>query len=157
MAKIIECGAYCAENGSAADSIWASLGQEDFILEPLNPDMRITPVSVAAHTMYEQSHPFRFEEPDGTVDCSHSRFEQVDPRRIRVSGTTLLPRGYVTSRRRCTLLRLSLSISRLDKRSGIRSTLYRPGSFASRVNPVSLTFSRFFGYMQYRFMICRLR
>jgi len=52
---------------------------------------------------------------------------------------------------------LSISVSADLIGERFRDYLYRPESFASRVNPVSLTFSRFFGYMQYRFMICRLQ
>ena len=43
--------------------------QDEFIIEPANPQMRCTPVSVAAHTLYENADPFLLYEPSGWVLC----------------------------------------------------------------------------------------
>ena len=42
---------------------------------------------VAAHTLYEQSNPYLIYEPDGICDLTHSKFEQVDERTVRVTGS----------------------------------------------------------------------
>lgn len=89
MAKIIECGAYCAVNGSGSDSIFATIRKDDFILEPLNSNSYCTPESVAAHTLYEQAHPSIFIEPDGIIDCSNSEFYQLEDGKVRVTGTEI--------------------------------------------------------------------
>jgi hypothetical protein len=52
----------------------------------MNPERRATPVSVAAHSLYEQADPFVMHEPDGTLDLSGARYEAVDERRTWVSG-----------------------------------------------------------------------
>ena len=85
MAKIIECGSLCCVPGGR-DPILAELDQTGFVLESTHPERRATPVSVAAHSLYEQADPFTMQEPDGTLDLADARYEAVDDRRTRVSG-----------------------------------------------------------------------
>ena len=85
MAKIIECGSLCCVPGGR-DPILAELDQTGFVLESMHPERRATPVSVAAHSLYEQADPFTMQEPDGTLDLADARYEAVDDRRTRVSG-----------------------------------------------------------------------
>ncbi len=86
-AKVMECGAYGQVPGSAADCMWGVIRKDDFILDSVNPKRKCTPVSVAAHTMYEQGHPSMFHEPDGTVDCTDAQFEQISEAAVRCWGT----------------------------------------------------------------------
>ena len=95
MAKIIECTSLCCEPGGR-DAILAQLGPEDFILESMNPALRATPSSVAAHALYEQADPWRVEEPEGTLDLTQARYEALDERRTRVSGARFVPRAQPT-------------------------------------------------------------
>ena len=85
MAKIIECASLCCVPGGR-DPILAILDDEGFILESMNPDRRATPISVAAHSLYEQSDPFTVHEPDGSLDLTNAQYVAVDDRRARVSG-----------------------------------------------------------------------
>lgn len=85
MAKIIECGSLCCVPGGR-DPILAELDHDGFVLESMNPERRATPTSVAAHSLYEQSDPFTMQEPDGTLDLTHARYQAVDDRRTQVSG-----------------------------------------------------------------------
>ena len=87
MAKIIECGSLCCVPGGR-DPILAELDHDGFVLESMNPERRATPTSVAAHSLYEQADPFSLQDPDGTLDLTHARYEPVDDRRTRVSGAT---------------------------------------------------------------------
>jgi hypothetical protein len=89
MGKIMECGALCAEPGGR--SIMGVLRQDHFELEPVNPEERCTESSVAAHTLYEKTHPYLLPGPGGTLDVSGCRFEQVTDRRVRVSGSRFRP------------------------------------------------------------------
>jgi len=86
MSKIIECGAQCALPIGANDCILGTLRKDHFELEPMNMGKRLTPNSVAAHMMYEQPDPYLFYEPEGMVDLKATEFEQLDDRRVRVSG-----------------------------------------------------------------------
>ncbi|WIM10899.1 acyclic terpene utilization AtuA family protein [Enhydrobacter sp.] len=89
MGKIMECGALCAE--PVGRSVIGYLRRDHFEIEPLNPAERCTTASVAAHTLYEKSHPFLLPGPGGTLDLSNCRYEQVTDRRVRVSGSRFDP------------------------------------------------------------------
>lgn len=85
MAKIVECASLCCVPGGR-DSILAILDDDGFVLESMNPDRRATPISVAAHSLYEQSDPYTVHEPDGSLDLTNAQYVAVDDRRARVSG-----------------------------------------------------------------------
>lgn len=90
MAKLIECASACADPGGR-DASMGVMGDGYFTVESMHPRQRCTPVSVAAHALYEQSNPFQLEEPGGIIDLTHSRYEQVDERRVRVTGSVWKP------------------------------------------------------------------
>lgn len=85
MGKIMECGALCAEPSGRV--IFGVLKEDGFILEPMNPVERCKTYSVAAHTMYEKTHPFYLPGPGGTLDLSECKFEQVTDTAVKVSGS----------------------------------------------------------------------
>jgi hypothetical protein len=89
MGKIMECGALCAE--PVGRSVMGWLRRDHFEIEPLNPAERCTTASVAAHTLYEKTHPFLLAGPGGTLDLSACKYEQVTDRRVRVSGSKFIP------------------------------------------------------------------
>jgi hypothetical protein len=85
MAKIIECTSICCVPGGR-DAMLATLEGDAFVLESMNPVRAATPVSVAAHSLYEQADPALVYEPEGVLDVSGATYEAVDARRTRVSG-----------------------------------------------------------------------
>ncbi|MBE7064062.1 MAG: DUF1446 domain-containing protein [Ruminococcaceae bacterium] len=87
MAKIMECGAMCSEPVAAADVMQGYMYDDYFELRPANPIRKCTVDRVAAHTLYEQSNPYMIYEPDGVCDLTNSKFEQVDARTVRVTGS----------------------------------------------------------------------
>jgi hypothetical protein len=89
MGKIMECGALCAE--PVGRNVMGWLRRDHFEIEPLNPAERCTTSSVAAHTLYEKTHPFLLAGPGGTLDLSQCTYEQVTDRRVRVSGSKFIP------------------------------------------------------------------
>jgi len=89
MGKIVECGAACAEPKGRV--IKATIRPGSFDLEPMNPAERCTPLSVAAHTLYEKSRPDMLPGPGGVLDLNGARYEALDDRRVRVSGGVFLP------------------------------------------------------------------
>lgn len=90
-AKIAECGALCATPAGANDSLYVRLDEAGFAAEPVNPHRRCTPVTVAAHSLYEQPDPDGFHEPEGFVDLRRCTFEAVSRRAVRVIGSVLQP------------------------------------------------------------------
>ncbi|HZQ01011.1 MAG TPA: acyclic terpene utilization AtuA family protein [Reyranella sp.] len=94
MGKIMECGALCAE--PVGRNVMGWLRRDHFEIEPLNPAERCTTASVAAHTLYEKTHPFLLAGPGGTLDLSNCTYEQVSERRVRVSGSRFEPSRHYT-------------------------------------------------------------
>lgn len=90
MAKIVECASLCCLPGGR-DPIMATLDRDGFVLESMNPARSATPMSVAAHSLYEQSDPHRIVEPAGAVMVEHARYTALDDRRTRVEGAQWLP------------------------------------------------------------------
>lgn len=87
MGKIMECGAQCAIPGAASDCMVGTLGSDGFVLTPANPARRCTPLTVAAHTLYEKSDPAHLPGPGGSLDLTRCAFTPVDERSVRVSGS----------------------------------------------------------------------
>lgn len=90
MAKIVECASLCCLPGGR-DSILAVLEGDGFILESMNPDRRATPMSVSAHSLYEQGDPNTIAEPAGTAFVDSAEYSAVDDRRTRVKGARWRP------------------------------------------------------------------
>jgi hypothetical protein len=88
IGKIMECGAVCAV--PQGRNIIGALDETGFELEPLNPAERCTRRSVAAHTLYEKSHPYLLPGPGGTLDLSGCSYEQITDRRVRASGAKFI-------------------------------------------------------------------
>ena len=85
LAKIVECASLCCVPGGR-DPILACLDHEGFELESMAEQRKATPLSVAAHSLYEQSDPFYVYEPEGRLDVRNALYEAIDERRTRVSG-----------------------------------------------------------------------
>ena len=88
-AKVIECGAAVAIPKSP-DGMAAFLAPDHFIIETPNPDKVVRKTNVAAHTMYENLHPTIVHEPGGYLDTGTAVYEQLDDKRVKVSGSTFV-------------------------------------------------------------------
>ena len=90
MAKIIECASLCCTPGGR-DSILAELHADHFILESMAPQRKALPISVAAHSLYEQNDPYTIIEPEGRAELHDAVYEQVGERTTRISGARWVP------------------------------------------------------------------
>ena len=90
MGELLECGAMAAQPGSASDCLMGSVEDGRFVIEPVSPERSCTPLTVAAHSLYERSHPSRSVGPGHVLDVSECRFEAVDGRRVMVSGSRFI-------------------------------------------------------------------
>jgi hypothetical protein len=90
MGKIMECGGLCAvPKGSGMIAI---MRKDSFDLIPMNPAERCTPLSVAAHTLYEKTRPDRLPGPGGILHLDKATYEQLpDGRSVRVKGSGFSP------------------------------------------------------------------
>jgi hypothetical protein len=95
MAKIIECASLCCVPGGR-DAMLATVEGDGFVLESMNPTRAATPMSVAAHSLYEQDNPYEVFEPEGCLRVDAARYEALDAKRTRVSGATWTPARQFT-------------------------------------------------------------
>ena len=94
-AKTAECGGQCTTNPRGG-GVLISIDDGGFTVEPLDEDSACTPMSVAAHMIYENADPNVMREPSGTLDVSNARYEALDDRRVRVTGSAFVPEPYTT-------------------------------------------------------------
>ncbi|SHF13152.1 Protein of unknown function [Litoreibacter ascidiaceicola] len=85
-AKIGECGAL-ATTAPNSGTILIEFDAEGFTISPMGADARATPHTVSAHMLYENSNPDILYEPGGHLDVRAAKYEAVDDRRVRVSGS----------------------------------------------------------------------
>ena len=96
LGKILECAAIAALPGSGSDCMMGILEQERFLVEPASLQRRATVDSVAAHTLYEKSDPYRLPGPGGLLDLSESTFVQAGDRSVEVRGSRFCPASTYT-------------------------------------------------------------
>ncbi len=87
MGKLLECGGAAAYPRHGSDGLLGTIERDSFTVEPPNPDKVCTIQSVAAHSLYERADPYHMHFPGGAIDLKEARFEQVNPRAVRISGT----------------------------------------------------------------------
>ncbi|KAK4961535.1 hypothetical protein LTR10_002025 [Elasticomyces elasticus] len=90
MGKIMECGGLCATPKSfgARATVYADAS---FDVEPLKSASVCTPLSVAAHTLYENARADLLAGPGGALDLTQATYEQCDDKRsVRVRGSRFL-------------------------------------------------------------------
>lgn len=92
--KTGECGGQCTQNVNLGSGVFLTIDEGGFEVEPLIPANRCTEHSVSAHMLYENSNPFRLVEPGGILDVTDCRYEQIDERRVRVTGSVWRPMPY---------------------------------------------------------------
>ncbi|SDF40859.1 Protein of unknown function [Lentzea fradiae] len=85
-AKIVECGGQATTNPRSG-GVLATIDHDGFTIEPLDPEVSCTPITVAAHMLYETVNPFEMREPDGTLDVRDAVYTAVDDRIVRVEGS----------------------------------------------------------------------
>jgi hypothetical protein len=91
LGKILECAGICATPGSGSDCMFGAIGEDYFVVEPLNPIRKCTTLSVAAHTLYEKTNPYILPGPGGHLDLRDCRFEQLSESAVKVSGSRFVP------------------------------------------------------------------
>jgi hypothetical protein len=91
MGKMIECASLVAEPFMGKETVIGTITQDDIRITPYHPDQRCTIASVAGHSMYERENPYFEHALGGTLDMSHCRYEQADPRTARIAGARWMP------------------------------------------------------------------
>ncbi|MEA2788559.1 MAG: hypothetical protein QOG73_965 [Acetobacteraceae bacterium] len=93
--KMLECGATPAIP-KGHDSLLVTVREDHVECEPTNPARSCTPLSVANHSLHENSSPIYHIEPGGMLDTSDCRFDAVSDRAVRISGMRWNPADQYT-------------------------------------------------------------
>ena len=85
VGKVVECGTLACETMKRG-TMFSQLDRDGAVITPLGEGLRCTPQSIAAHSLYENGDPYLHVECSGTLDLTHSTFEQVDDVSVRIAG-----------------------------------------------------------------------
>jgi hypothetical protein len=85
-AKTVECGSQCTTE-PLGGGVLVEIDDDGFTIHPLNDTAAATPMTVAAHMLYENADPFRMREPAGILDTSAAVYTAVTDRVTRVTGS----------------------------------------------------------------------
>jgi Acyclic terpene utilisation family protein AtuA len=91
--KMLECGSEPALP-KREGCLLATIREDSVELEPMHPDQRCTPNSVAYFALHENSSPIHHHEPGGMLDTSECSFDAVSDRAVRISGMQWRPAPY---------------------------------------------------------------
>lgn len=93
--KMLECGA-TPSIPKGHDCLFVTVRDDHVECEPTNPARRCTPLSIANHSLHENSSPIHHIEPGGMLDTSDCRFDAVSDRAVRISGMRWTPASQYT-------------------------------------------------------------
>lgn len=94
VGHVLECGALACDPGSPSDCLVAEIyddGSAVFVAP--NPDRRCTPYSIAAHSLYEESHPQLQFYPEGVLAMEKTEFFARDGRSAGIRGSRFVRAG----------------------------------------------------------------
>lgn len=94
--KLLECGTACTVRRRRPDCLFARVDDDGFSVLPPDGAARCSPVSVAAHNLYETRSPFELHEPGGTLDTTACEYLPEGDRGVRVSGSVFRPSAHGT-------------------------------------------------------------
>ena len=88
VGHVLECGALACDPGSPSDCLVAEIYDDSSALFVApNPDRRCTPYSIAAHSLYEESHPQLQYYPEGVLVMEKTEFFAADARTAGIRGS----------------------------------------------------------------------
>lgn len=90
LGKVLECASFCAEPYGGKETVMGEVSRDDVRVTAMHPQQRCTIASVSGHAMYERSNPYEEFFAGGKLDMTHCRYEQLDERTTRVTGSRFL-------------------------------------------------------------------
>lgn len=86
-AKSIDKGYLATTRPQDGSPVLARIRRDHFVLEPTRAGSSCTVNSVASLTLHENPDPFEVAQPTGIIDTREATYQQLDERRVRVSGS----------------------------------------------------------------------
>lgn len=87
-AKTVECGGVCTSAGLQG-GVFMEVDEKGFTIRSVQPGSTVSPYSVSAHLIYENSNPVQLTEPGIRIDTANSRYTALSDTAVRVEGTTI--------------------------------------------------------------------
>jgi hypothetical protein len=91
LGKVLECASFCAEPYGGKETVLGEVTADEVRVTAMSPAQRCTVASVAGHAMYERSNPYFEHVASGVLDMSQCRYEQVDEKTTRITGSRFVP------------------------------------------------------------------
>lgn len=95
LGKVLECASFCAEPYGGKETVMGTITHEDVRVTAMLPEQRCTIASVSGHAMYERSNPYDEFFAGGRLDMRACRYEQLDARTTRITGSRFHPDATV--------------------------------------------------------------
>ena len=94
VGHVLECGALACDPGSPSDCLVAEIYDDNsaIFIAP-NPSRRCTAYSIAAHSLYEESHPQLQFYPEGVLAMEKTQFFSKDARTAGIRGSRFVRAG----------------------------------------------------------------
>lgn len=94
VGHVLECGALACDPGSPSDCLVAEVYDDGCaVFVAPNPERRCTPYSIAAHSLYEESHPQLQFYPEGVLLMDQTEFFARDARSAGIRGSRFVHAG----------------------------------------------------------------
>lgn len=93
--KVLECGTMVCETAGRG-AVLGTIRQDQLIVRPFGRNLRCTPQSVAAHSLYENADPYLHKECSGTLDLTQCEFVAEDDVSVRVTRSNFIPADTYT-------------------------------------------------------------
>jgi Domain of unknown function (DUF4387)/Acyclic terpene utilisation family protein AtuA len=94
VGHVLECGALACDPGSPSDCLVAEINDDGSALFVApNPTRRCTSYSIAAHSLYEESHPELQFYPEGILAMEKTAFFSHDARTAGIRGSRFVRAG----------------------------------------------------------------
>ena len=91
VGHVLECGALASDPGSPSDCLVAEIyGDGTAIFSAPNPGRRCTAQSIAAHSLYEESHPQLQFYPEGILTLEKTQFFSSDSRTAGIRNSRFI-------------------------------------------------------------------
>ena len=87
-AKVMECGGLCT-SGGLSSGVFAEFDETGFTIHSVAEGATVSPYSVSAHLLYENSDPYHLTEPGIRINTTKSTYTAIDETSVRVEGTTI--------------------------------------------------------------------
>jgi len=94
VGHVLECGALACDPGSPSDCLVAEIYDDgSAVFTAPNPARRCTAYSIAAHSLYEESHPQLQYYPEGILVMEKTQFFSRDSRSAGIRGSRFVHAG----------------------------------------------------------------